>query len=70
MAPDKSSFRDELFSLFNYVNDAHKVAFRGMQASMMMMIMMVMNDGDDGDDGGDYDYDDDDTRWHSAGCKP
>ena len=25
-------FRDELFSLFNYVNDAHKVAFRGMQA--------------------------------------
>ena len=24
--------RDELFSLFNYVNDAHKVAFRGMQA--------------------------------------
>ena len=25
-------FRDELFGLFNYVNDAHKVAFRGMQA--------------------------------------
>ena len=43
----KYFFRDELFSLFNYVNDAHKVAFRGMQASMMMMIMMVMNDGDD-----------------------
>ena len=26
------AYRDELFSLFNYVNDAHKVAFRGMQA--------------------------------------